>query len=614
MIHSYFHFENSFDIYVSVTISLVLLAGNYVTGKFLFSGILDGMVDNNAFRFFQYPLLGNIVMNVIIQIGIACKAPISMLSVIVGIATLLLGLYGIYLTLVFLKHINRIKISKLKFDAFLIFILLLIGFFFLALAPITNADALDYHVGVPIWLLKQSQVAWQPTWFHQGLAGIGENSILVSLVFNAEQYATLVQFTGLFSVIGLFFCFNPINRSVDNKYRSFFTILILSTPVLLFLGSTPKPQLTGIALTSLVYCILIHRKYTFHNLDFKKSIAIVFFLTYAVLLKLNFLFPSTILAMAMLKEAIGKKEFIKSNALIILTSIIIAFMVLVIPSLITRTPIWGNDVLHYFHPLPSSYPGFKNFMKYLSNYQDNPLPFPITIILPQTLGQISMILGANLILLLSIFFIGDYSNRKHLLLVGVLCFCISIFSQRSARFFFEPMIWLSLYFYAHIHSIPKYEPLIRRLTILLGFLQLLFLTFAISTLTKGILNIKYRKDVLSTSANGYALAEWVNKMLPTESHILLSHRSTALFNQHVYKSEWLKYIGKDKNDKMFYESYLISQRIDYVVLTGDDPNQSSLFPYCNKLIAGPFEFTRETRNPANSSLPTKAWIYSSNLH
>ncbi len=614
MLPSYFHFESSFDIYLSVIVSLLLLLGNYVTGKILFAEILDGMVDNKKFRFFHYPLLGNIIMNAMIQIGIACTASISILSYIVGITTLILGLYGLYMASVFIRRKNYFKFSKFKFDLPHIFILLLIGFFFLALAPITNADALDYHIGLPIWLLKQNHVTWQPTWFHQGLAGIGENSILVSLILNAEQYGTLIQFTGLFSIMGLFFCFNPLNRSIDNTYRFFFSILILSTPVLLFLGSTPKPQLTGIALTSLIYCIFINRKSTFYQLEFKKTTAIIFLLAYAVLLKLNFAFAAIILFFAILREGFRKKEFIKSNLTILIRSMMISFILLVLPVVIIRSPVWGNDFSHYFHPIPSSYPGFNSFMSYLSNYQDNPLPFPITIILPKTFGQMSMILGANIILLSSIFFIGDYRNKKQLLLVGILCLCISIFSQRSARFFFEPMVWLCLYFYTHIHSIPKYEPILRRLTIALGILQMLFLTFAVTTLTKGILNVTYRKDVMSTSANGYALSEWVNNILPAESHILLSHRSTALFNQHVYKSEWLKYIGKNKNDKMFYESYLIKQRIDYVVLTGNDPDQSPLFPYCNKLIAGPFEFNRETRNPANNSLPTKAWIYSSNLH
>ena len=57
-------------------------------------------------------------------------------------------------------------------------LVLSISYLLLALGPPTQADALDDHWGVPIYLMQQHQ--WPPTeiWLHGSLAGIGEVYIL----------------------------------------------------------------------------------------------------------------------------------------------------------------------------------------------------------------------------------------------------------------------------------------------------------------------------------------------------------------------------------------------------------------------------------------------------
>ena len=83
---------------------------------------------------------------------------------------------------------------------FLLFLYLVISS-----APITNADALDYHVGVPIFILNNGYFPTDWTWFHARQAGAGELLISLGLSIGAEQFGNLAQYSGLISIVGLLF-------------------------------------------------------------------------------------------------------------------------------------------------------------------------------------------------------------------------------------------------------------------------------------------------------------------------------------------------------------------------------------------------------------------------
>ena len=71
--------------------------------------------------------------------------------------------------------------------------LLSLSYLLLALGPPTQADALDYHWGVPMYLMRHYH--WPPTdiWLHGSLAGIGEMYILLGMLLHAENLSTLLQ-------------------------------------------------------------------------------------------------------------------------------------------------------------------------------------------------------------------------------------------------------------------------------------------------------------------------------------------------------------------------------------------------------------------------------------
>ena len=152
----------------------------------------------------------------------------------------------------YLDTLNLIKNNNIYSLKFIIFILLF--FIFCYFSSITNADALDYHVGVPIFILNYGHFPTDWTWFHARQAGAGELLISLGLSIGAEQFGNLAQYSGLISIIGLFFYLGK-KKEKKNIIVNLIIIGFLSSPILIFLSTTPKPQLLNIAGTTLSFCI-----------------------------------------------------------------------------------------------------------------------------------------------------------------------------------------------------------------------------------------------------------------------------------------------------------------------------------------------------------------------
>ena len=144
--------------------------------------------------------------------------------------------------------------------------------------------------------------------------------------------------------------------------------------------------------------------------------------------------------------------------------------------------------------------------------------------------------------------------------------------------------------------------------------QFLILTFAIYSLTSGIINNDYYKYTLNNKANGYSLANWVNSKLPKGTNLLVDHRSISLYNQNTFSSDWTDYIDPNNGEDEFYLEYLKNNNVGYIVITGKIPEESALFKYCNELKFGPFKSEIATRNPFNKGNEFLAWIYTSNFN
>ena len=191
--------------FISLIFSFFIILGSYYFGNFII----------------KYFKLENIFKNII---------KLSFLKLLLGLYFLgyglfLLSLYGLLNKFVFqiiasvlmiyglIKTINvknfYLLNNKLIIQArnlyYLIIIIVLILYFFVSSSPITNADALDYHVGVPIFILNYGYFPIDWSWFHARQAGAGELLIALGLSIGAEQFGNLAQFSGLIVLTGLFY-------------------------------------------------------------------------------------------------------------------------------------------------------------------------------------------------------------------------------------------------------------------------------------------------------------------------------------------------------------------------------------------------------------------------
>ena len=72
--------------------------------------------------------------------------------------------------------------------------------------------------------------------------------IAIGLIGGSEQFGSMIQFSGLISILGVI--------KKKNKNSKNFNYLFLGTPILIFFISTIKPQLLHIASNSLVFCLI----------------------------------------------------------------------------------------------------------------------------------------------------------------------------------------------------------------------------------------------------------------------------------------------------------------------------------------------------------------------
>ncbi|MEY2701870.1 MAG: hypothetical protein RLY43_503, partial [Bacteroidota bacterium] len=439
----YFNYSNSFFQYFSIIGSLLLIAGNYFIGKKISDKFLADFKTENYLFNFQLIIIGNVIVNILLEYLVVFELCNIFVLRIIGSLLIISGLSVVVnFRKYFLVNLDN-SFSKVKLSNFslkLIF-LLLSGFFIVSIGPITNADALDYHVGVPLSILNEGSYVWQTTWFHQGLSGIGENSILLSLSLQTEQYSTLLQTISVFSIVSLFYYDGKnFNRS-PNEYRSQLILLFLSVPVLLFLSSSPKPQLIGVAISSFLFLHIVINRI---NLTSKNLFILSGLLFYIICIKLNFIFSSFILFLALFYYNIStiKITSLKGNFKLFMV-IFISFLIVLGPIIYFKSLIAGTDILSYIYPIPDYYPGRLAFLEYLKNYDDVKLFFPISLFFPSSPGVYSMILGLNLVIVIWLLFKNKVTTKK-LFFVLLLCVISLVFGQRTSRFYIEPFIWTLL--------------------------------------------------------------------------------------------------------------------------------------------------------------------------
>ncbi len=458
--------------------------------------------------------------------------------------------YGVYIfgfiNIIFLakefflkKNINLFFHKDLNY---ILFILIFIGLLLLSFAPVTNADSLDYHLFTAKYLIKNGMFPEYLTNFHSSyLSGSGEMFIALGLLIGSEQFGSILQFSGLISLIG-----------VLKKYKSpyFFYLLIISSPVLIFFISSAKPQLFTICSSAFAFCLIFFSNFnktrTMTINDFKKIFLVSIILISSITVKFSFILSCAILLLILLLKYLSLKKIITVLFIIFLTYCLVVF-----PSIIWKyTTYSGNFFELFYGPFSTERYGLDSFKHYLIKLSEaNVLWF----ILPTSFGNFTHSLGFGSICIFYLYQLRFIKNTLNLISILILFFLISyVFGQFTARFFLEPYMWIILYL-ARNHKLIRinvFHEFFYRVQSVIFFGIVLY---GISNLTIGVVNSDLRERVLEKNAMGYTFFKWVNNELKNfNSPIISFQRSISLSKNFPISRDHLFYVNLSKPEAKDY--------------------------------------------------------------
>ena len=514
--------------FVSLFFSLILFLGLYAIGELLFFNkqIQSIFLNISELRYQNILVAVNFLMFILFPVVLFSQFSKEILNFF-SIAIFLLGVWKFYF--VAKKKIKiEIQIQRLNFEKIVCFLLLL-GFFLIALSPVNHADSLDYHMTGAIHIFKTGKLPTTLENFHNLLVSGGEVIYSLSFFFGAEQFGTLVQFSGLLSLVGII-------KKFKSKNNVFFILLILSSPVLLFLATTPKPQLFHISSNAIIFVLLfinfsntIIVKKSFLSLIFVVNI----FLINSINAKFSFILSSFILYILLLIFA-QKKNFLLQT---VLTSfLLLFFFYLCFPY--WKSTIWGTGFHNYLiSPFPEHLEGVKFFKNYLINYsRESSL---IYLFIPKSLGQFTDALGIGSLIIVYFFL------RKEIIFIyfAIIFFFFIIVNyflgQPTPRFFIELYIW-SVLLIASLRVLN-----IERKFSAVFYPQFVLSTFAlwygVFTMSYGSINLNLKNFVMNNTANGYSLFNWSNEFVSKQDTVISMHRSIFLGKANTISTDFLNY-------------------------------------------------------------------------
>ena len=603
---------------LSALFSILIIAGLDLSGVWILRVFNFEVGSYKDWVRWQAPIVGAMLLAIILYpLALAGLTPLKLMQ---SVAIFSMG--GGFLNLIKaakLAHGRTEKLSDywqlLKAQSYSrkLLLLLLLGLGMLALGPVTNADALDYHMGVAIAVLNHGGMPVVPEWFIGRLAGNGEVLNAMALSIGAEQFGALLQFLSLISIVGIILVAKQDARDYSNKFEratlDLIALAAFSAPVLLFLVTSPKPQMWPIAMTTFAFTLVVHRSsqnISTYNAALRFALICALVMT-ASQAKFNFLLGGAIVGLLSTQVIYRGKIIWKSIAIGIFISILI-----ILPPVLWKALAFDAGYIEaIINPLPGHLPGtdaFLNLAKVAFDFT-TPLPFPISMFIPASLGAFTTLLGIG-----PLVFIGIRLDRNLTLWSGVISAIIlvilnALYAPPSSRMYLESYFWLMI-----ILSLQKNKnDLIKNnLISKIVFTQALAVTVMVwigaLTIFPGALTDKLRTEVMIRMANGYEVMQWADTVLPKDSVVLNGHRSMALIPRDAVAFEWSNFVDLNKENSSLYLNRLKEKGVTHMLVIGGINEKTPLFGCFDRKIGGQGSGHTATRNPFNEGGKYEAWI------
>ncbi len=556
----------------------------------LCTGILKfgTLINQIFFKDYNYYFL-NFAIGAILISQIIC---ISLISGIFKETIVFLSYSLIFLGIsnfVFLKEI-RILIKSLLANKNNLFKYLIcvcfVSFILISLGPPSMSDALDYHYGVPMYLLNYSFLPNQEIWLHGSLFGYGELISAIGLYLKTDNFFTFFQ---LFSLM-LFFEY-LIKKENDQSKIFFILFFIISSPVILFLISGPKPLLFPQLLTTAALYMYFKEK----KFDKKNIIFISLLLLGASQYKLSFILSSVIIGALVLIRTF------RFNRQLIVYLVLISFFIYLPKIFYNFNQVEEFKTINIFTTLPNI------FLDYLSNYKDNDFVYPLNLFIPSSLGSITTILGFQIFIL---FFIKKTSREfKSILIITIVTIFIHlILGQQTSKIYFEFLLWIGIGFCFLEKVNFKNKNFTYALLPQLSLILLISIYFGVKT-APSLINLDYRDEFMKKNSFEYTGIKWANDKINTNYPVISELRSHALLSNEFIPLENVQKLQETNK----YIEYLKLKNPKFIITKRKNFKDHFLKECIGKIHKVSQDFNNSTRNPFNRGGKYKIYIYHFNF-
>lgn len=582
----------------SLLLSILLMLGNFSIGHFfLKNNFFKDIFSDISNSSFQKALIGQIflILSIFPLIVFFDNARVIIIFFLVlNFIALFFYLFEIF---IFNKKFLQFKLKKNKTIYYYVLVVLITLYFLLAASPITDADSLDYHVGSAINILRYNSYVLFKEWFTLAGSGSGEILIAFGLYAGAEQYSSLVQFSGLLSICGVLLRASENSKVFNTPYL--LPLIILTCPVLLFLTSTAKPQLFFSA------CLLVSLAIIYRN-NYKKNIILSYIfiniLIYSCMAgKFSFnLGGFLIWIIATLRIANAK------NTLKLL--FISAFVCLLVyfPYIYWKwTQYGGNFFLYFLSPYPLHLPGYSNLLEHIRAPQGLGLNFPYFLIVTNSLDRITETLGFSSLIFLHYVFQKKNHEMYSIVIISIVYLILSNwYASPNSRYFFDILLWLA--FGLKYIKFPGNYNFLKVFYFSQIFIVILALLYSTYNLFPGSITQKKYFLVKNKYANDYTGVKWVIEEIGNENVVIFARS----ISHGGYAISGLFMNFTNSNDSLYYKNLIKEKKVKYYATFGEFPRLEDF----NGCIVSIYKFKNNVgnyavRNPFAKKSSYNGYIY-----
>lgn len=577
----------------SILVSLILYFGCCFIGFWILKLNVFNSIKKNNFFYLNSPL---VFLNLLILL-LYPLATLEFLNLfILKFISIIILIFGIISLPFFFSKINIQLTKTLK-----ILTLLTSIYLFISLSPITHADSLAYHLNAAVHLLNHGTFFKEIVPIESQFSGAGEILIALGLSIGAEHFATLIQISGVLSIISIFF---NLEKKFIGEKNYYLLLSVLTAPVFLFFISSPKPQILAITNVLWVFSIIY---LFFKKLDKKRLIFFYIFicllLTINFLTKFSFIVSSLFLFIYATYYLLCRRLYIQ----VFNVSALILF-IFIFPLFLFKYNYFNINFLNFFQgPIAVNVFGYDNVI----NSIRGPITFPLWLLFPpNNIANISTIIGPAFLTFLLIDFKNQNKNSLFFFYLLIYFLIVVFFGHASTRFIFDSFLvlqFLLIFYRFYSKKIFEYFKMYLFIqTIIIVIISIYF----IFRLFPGSLNSNYYNKIMSKNADGYNLVMWANKFFTKDDKIISTHRSISLFDVEAIEYWTLDLIDFNDPRSSIYINVIKSKKINRILFYNHNQSRNIFRKCLGKLIASQDNVGRSVgRNPLSKGDYYGASIY-----